>query len=675
VHPPRNPLTVARGGGHTRRVHRFFRPVLGRIVLGAALLLALLAGGSGPTRADRAGEAASLARRASELDVLGTIEARRLAMECLERATQLDPARPEYQLQLGHLYYRMGFLKQARKRFEKVEIMDAGSADAHLGLGRVWRRDWLKYLDRTSLRRSLGHFRNAVRFNPGDSEGWVQLVPLLIEVDSLASAGVAAERALRCAPARPEARLAVAYTSYRLGETSRADSLFTAAIPSLPRLARERFEDIAPVASMEDTATLRRLPPNQRPEFIRRFWRKQDPDLASPENEAQLEYWSRVTQAYFLYFDPRRREWDERGEVYVRYGPPEYAVYNPVGFPMVQLFSTGIAYPLNTLVWDYPSLGMEVVMHDRLLSEYYILPIDAYEDLDPHPDPSVLERRGDLMLASGGRGVFPMLPPGARRRTVDGALARFNGPHGPILFGQVQTDAGPGDALSAEWVVLDSTMTEVARAVREPGESPCDPVGIRTADFTSELPPGHYQVGLTIRDAQGGRGVVRSDIELRAAPPSLTLSDAVATCGRPDVSLPEGGNLPTVHIDISPSGEVSGDGPLTVYFEIYDLRPDENGTSRFEYEATVHSAEKDSRIWLQRLFAPRRNIPEISAGRREEHTGSLRRQLVSIPVGELKDGRYRLNIMVRDLNADSQASTQVSFVKHTVSAAVPGPGS
>ena len=49
---------------------------------------------------------------------------------------------------------------------------------------------------------------------------------------------------------------------------------------------------------------------------------KQDPDLASPENEAQLEYWSRVTQAYFLYFDSKRREWDERGEVYVRYGPP-----------------------------------------------------------------------------------------------------------------------------------------------------------------------------------------------------------------------------------------------------------------------------------------------------------------------------------------------------------------
>jgi hypothetical protein len=110
-----------------------------------------------------------------------------------------------------------------------------------------------------------------------------------------------------------------------------------------------------------------------------------------------------------------------------------------------------------------------------------------------------------------------------------------------------------------------------------------------------------------------------------------------------------------------------------VYFEIYDLRPDEHGTSRFEYEATVRSAEKDSRIWIQRLLAPRPRIPDISAGRREEHAGSLRRQLVSIPVGELVEGRYRLDIVVRDLNAESAASTRVEFVKRA--GAGPSPGS
>lgn len=667
--PLRRSLTGARGGRHTRAVPRPYRPASGAALL-LVTLLAGAPGAAGAPRPDREEEAAALARRAVEYDARGTIEARRAAMQCLEQATALTPGEPDFQLALGRLYYRMGFLKQARKRFERVERMDAGNAEAHLGLGRVWRRDWLKYLERTSLGRAVGHFSAAARLAPGDGEGWLQLVPLLVAADSLAAAGAAAEHALACEPARPEAKLAVAYTSYRLGRIARAESAFVAALPGLPKLARERFDDIAPVASMEDTAALRRLPAREQPEFVRRFWREHDPDLASPENEAQLEYWSRVAQAYFLFFDTKRREWDERGEVYVRYGPPERADYNPVGSSMVQLYSTGTSYPLNTLVWSYPSLGMEVEMQDRVLSEYYLLPMDVYQERDPRPDPAVLAQRDDLLPSRGGRGVFPMLPPGARPRPVDGVIARFSGERGPRLFGEVETDGAPDDSLSAEWVVLDSAMTEVARARRAPGVSACDPGSVRSADFAAELPPGRYQVGFTVRDGSGGRGVLRSHVELRAAPASLTLSDAVATCGLPDVAPPAPGAPPAVRLAASPRAEVSGNGPLTVYFEIYDLRPDETGISRFEYEATVRSADRDSRIWIQRLLAPRPRIPAISAGRREEQPGSLRRQFVSIPVGELADGRYRLDIMVRDLNAGSEATTRVPFVKR--GARVPG---
>lgn len=633
----------------------------------AVALVLILAAPAGEAAADRDGDAEALYLRAVDYDARGTFETRRLAAQCLEQATALAPERFEYQIALGRLYYRMGFLKQARKRFERVGRKDARNAEARFGLGQVWRRDWLKYLDRASLSRSVDHFSAAADLRPGDGESWLQLVPMLYEQDSLAAAGAAAERALAVAPNRPEAKLAVAYTSFRLGRIGRAESTFVAAFPDLPRLARERFEDIAPVASAQDTATLRRLGPAERAEFKRRFWREHDPDLASRENEAQLEYWSRVAQAYFLYFDAKRREWDERGEVYVRYGAPEHADYNPLGVPGVQLF--GGAYPINYLVWSYPALGMQVTMQDRLLSEYYLLPMTVYTDPDPRPDPAALARREDVLSSRGGRGVFPMLPPGAEPRPVDGVLARFSGERGPRLFGQIQTEGTPDERLEAEWVVLDTAIAEVARARRAPGASACDPSAVRSADFAAELPPGRYQVGLTLRDAKGRRGVIRSQIELSAPLATLTLSDAVATCGRPDVSAPAPGAAPAVRIEALPGGEVSGAGPLTVYFEMYDLRPDETGTSRFEYEATVRSAEKDPRIWIQRLLAPRPRIPAISAGRREEQPGSLRRQLVSIPIGELSDGRYRLEILVRDLNAGSEATTRVSFVKRTAAPA------
>ena len=258
-----------------------------------------------------------------------------------------------------------------------------------------------------------------------------------------------------------------------------------------------------------------------------------------------------------------------------------------------------------------------------------------------------------------------MLPPGAAPRKVDAVLARFSGERGPRLFGQIQTGGAPDEGLVAEWVVLDTAMAEVARGRREPGASACDPAAVRSADFAAELPPGRYRVGFTLRGADGRRGVVRSEVALSAPGATLTLSDAVATCGRPEVTVPAVGGTPAVRIETLRGGEVSGAGPLTVYFEMYDLRPDETGISRFEYEATVRSAEKDSRIWLQRLLAPRPRIPAISASRREEQPGNLRRQIVSIPVGELADGRYRLDILVRDLNAGTEATTTASFVKRT----------
>src|SRR2546423_615337 len=85
------------------------------------------------------------------------------------------------------------------------------------------------------------HFRD-----PARADAWVALVPLLVEQKELRAAGAAAERALEADGARPEAMLAVAYTSYRLGRIARAESSFIAALPRLPKLVRDRFDDIAP---------------------------------------------------------------------------------------------------------------------------------------------------------------------------------------------------------------------------------------------------------------------------------------------------------------------------------------------------------------------------------------------------------------------------------------------
>jgi GWxTD domain-containing protein len=612
--------------------------------------------------ASRSEEAGKLYRRALS-ERRDSFESRRLAMKQLERATLLAPDSVSYHLELARLYFSMGFLGQARRRYERVGQLRPDLAEGHLGQGLAWRRDYLKYLDKRSLDRSIAKLEEAGRLSSQGPDAWLYLVPLLVEEARLGEAMSAAEQARRAAPDRPEALLAVGHVAFRLGQVERADSAFRAAIPHLPRAARDRFHDIAPLASERDTATLRRLSPPAREEFVARFWKDNDPDLATAENEAQLEYWSRVTQAFFLFFNARRQQWDQRGEVYVRYGPPRKAEYNPVGSTLyLQKRDGAITYtqgifPVNVQVWSYPELGMTVPMQDRILSEYYLPPISMTSSTDPAPHPDSLAARDGSLATAGGRGVFPMLPPGSKPVLIAAVLARFLGDHGTRLLGWLESPGGPSDSLWGEWVVLDSARHEVARLRRPLAASACDATELRMAEFASELAPGDYLVGFSVRGRDGKRATRRETVRLRGQRRGLDLSDVVVSCGPPDVSTQ------AVRLSVTAGAEVSDEEPLTVYFETYHLMPGPDGLSRFEYEYVVRSAERDPRIWIQRLVAPRRSLPEISATRREEQMGALRRQFVSVPVQALPPGRYRLEIRVRDLQAGSEEVASTEFVR------------
>lgn len=629
-----------------------------RIVLFSLLAaLAAASGVPGVRAAARAVQAESLYAHAQGMLSRGTIDARRQALRELEQATLLAPGNAAYELTLARTYYGCGFLRSARRHFERVRQLDPHDARGCYGLGLIWRRDWLKYLDHASLDRAAELFSTAARLDSSYADAWLALVPLLVERGDLRSASAAAFCAVRAGPTRLESHLAVAHALYRLGMPGQADSIFAAVIPRLRSSVRERYEDIGPVATEQDTITLRHLPAGEQAAFVARFWKELDPDLATPENEARIEYWSRVTQAYFLFFDARRDAWDERGEVYVRYGPPAEMDYNPVGERLSVRFGTGPAFPANILVWNYPDLGMRVTLQDRLLSERYLLPISLYRDMDPVPDPDSLARSENALATRGGRGVFHKLPPGVMPLPLEVRVAGFEGSDGPRLLAQLEAPGTPADSLWAEWVVLDSTRHEVERGARSLAPSACEATTRRVADFAAELVPGDYLVGVTVRD-RARRGVYRVPVALEAPAEGLRLSDVVVACGTPN---PAAG--PAVRIEPNPGARVAPDQPLSAYFEIYGLRAGREGVARFEYVYSVKSAEKDRRVWIQRVLQPRPLPPAISATREEENLGPLRRQFVSVPVQSLPPGKYRLEITVRDLVAGGEATRSAEFVK------------
>lgn len=648
------------------------RPTLGDsfLALATAIACAVAPAPAGAARSAALG-ADSLYRSATARIASGVRENRALARAELEQAVYLAPREIAYLLALGDICLEGDFRDRARSCYERVVEIAPNEYRAHEGIGQVWKRDWLATLAGTSLARAIDGYSAAARARPDRAEAWIRLAPLLFESGQVAAAAAAADRALQADPGNPEALLATAYLGFRSGRVEAADSLFHEGLPRLPEEMRRRFENANPLLPEDVQGVLQDQTSAGQEQIVDRFWRDSDPDPTSPENEARLEFWSRIAHAILVFADPSRPRWDMRAELYARFGAPGGVAYQPPGVPLARRpnrFDTMYLDPLNgwrrvgeanyfpnhVQVWTYPELGMSVLLHDITLNGHFQLPITTEYDPNPRPNPAIAAENG-FEVAPGGMAVFPALPPGTHPRPVSGLIARFEGARGGRLLAAVETPGHPADSLWAECVVLDSVSFVIARARRSLSTSACDPGALRAGEFTFDLPPGNYGVALSVRDAAGGRGIFRGRAAVDAAAPALAMSDVVVTCGPVDALLGPAGvrlapNLPR---------RVERDGSLLAYFEVYHLAPGSRGETRFEYEYTVVSEEKDRRPWLQRMFRPR--WAHLSVRTEEEGVGPVRRQFISVPVQSLPPGRYRLEVGVRDRIGGGTAAQVTHF--------------
>lgn len=634
---------------------------------------------SGPARRDaRAGRARALVREGTDRYAEGSLGQRRIALRQLEEAAKLAPHDAGVLRALGLAYLDAGFTHGAQETFERLTKDHPGDADAWRGLGLAWKRDWLATLAPASLQSAVECLGNAARLEPGRAETWATLAVLRVEQGDLRGAGLSAGRALAADPERGESSLAGAYLAYRAGRVALAESLFSVTLPRLaPRLAA-RFRDITPLVPEADGDALAELPPTERAEFTRRFWSAADPDPTTPANEAKVEYWARIAHAVLLFSDSWDAHWDMRAELYVRYGSPARVDYQPPGYPLARRMNqhdylyfdpvggvrrVGESLPyyseLHNQVWDYPQLGMRVVIEDHTLSQRYELPRGLYASTDPVPNPDVMAANG-LVGTAGGRGAFAVLPPGVQPLALLTGISTFEGEHGPLLLAHVSAPVGSHPHLTAECVVVDADEHEVARASRALGAARCDPGSSRAGDFAFELPPGPYRVAIAVADSEGGRGVRRTYHDVPAIGRTLSMSELMLVCGPLDAARDAG----SVRLDPNLTASVGPDEPLLAYFEVYRLEPDAQGVTLFDYEYTVRPLRTGDTPWFRRLF-PRQWTDQISVRSPEDGMGPTRRQYITVPVQSLPPGRYRLEVAVHDRLGRRSARQAVEFTKRS----------
>jgi tetratricopeptide (TPR) repeat protein len=631
---------------------RRHRPVLWLANLVALMCFAVLATAARApsprmSPADSIARARTLTEWGWEAVADTAVESRQRAIRDLQTALRLDPTNASTWRALGRTYELGQYRKQARECYRRAIAMAPRAPDGYMDLGMAWKREFLMVLDRNALDSAMACFDTLNRLRPYAADGWLRLAPLRYEHGDLAGAAQAAARALAGRPRRPISALAAACMAYRTGDLERADSLYAATIPRLDPSLRSLLE--RPTWLGIGAAGVAGDP-----------WAGLDPDPTTPQNEARLEYWSRVTYAYLLFYDPLRPALDARAQTYVRYGPPSGVALNPQGAPTSFRYNTGnkgrggvpAEYPADAMVWSYPDLGMRVVLQDRsLMGDFQPA---ATKDFDPLSVPHV-EGRQDLLTLQNGAMVLPTLPPRSQRIEVRGLVARFEGAHRPRFLAQVQAPGGPADTLWARCVVLDSTGREIQRTDRRLEVSACDPAATRVADFAAELPPGAFDVTISVRGGHK-RGLFRAPTRLDPLPRGLALSDIVLACGDPGLMVSASG----VRLEANVEARNRGRQPLSAYFEIYRLVEGADHLTHFEYEYTVRRMGKEP-TGLARFFVLP-EAPVISQTTREEaQMGALRRQFVTVPTQSLAPARYRLEIRVRDQVTGAAVSGTVEF--------------
>jgi len=113
--------------------------------------------------------------------------------------------------------------------------------------------------------------------------------------------------------------------------------------------------------------SLRRSPPDRRPDVWREFWKATDPVPLTPENEAIDDYFRRVQQANIRFPDEGQPGWlTERGEVFITLGEPD---------DMTDLSSGMDRNGTRLLRWTYTAQRLVVYFQDQTgFNQYRLTP-------------------------------------------------------------------------------------------------------------------------------------------------------------------------------------------------------------------------------------------------------------------------------------------------------------
>lgn len=438
----------------------------------------------------------------------------------------------------------------------------------------------------------------------------------------------------------------------------------------------------------------------ERRSYRRRFWNWNDPTAATDENEFLDEHVGRLDFALALFCDDGTLEWDDRGEMVIRFGIPDSRI-REMGDISLAYGAMGIIPDSETWIYGDEELTLHFI--DPSLNGRYVLGMDT-KSQSARGRPPTVSLKGDP-----DRQAPPMMP-----RSIEGEHAAYTGKRfddkGLVAADEVPVSyayAPPAEPLTFFYEAItfrgQGGRTDVAVNYEIPfaelsserrGERRSAHVDKRvrvmddrfevlmtderhlsvltegsdrqtmvTDEWRMDMNPGEFIVGLAVRDTATGRvGSGRSRIVVPDYDgPGLRMSDLLLAS-----SVGDGVRFRRLGGSVvpRPSHAFRGEEDLVIYFELYGLTKDRPGESRFTVtmEVSGRGYAKD-RGWFERLTSNLFPKKRHSVSSRVIGIGDVpdTAYWFALSLAELAEDNYDLTVTVQDVRSKEKLTRTAAF--------------
>lgn len=493
------------------------------------------------------------------------------------------------------------------------------------------------------------------------------------------------------------------------------DSLAEASDEAQQKLTYLRAE-VTELLNDKEERQYQALSTNQaRAAFLKRFWMSQDPTPATLTNERLVEHYERLIYAREHFSYPGSLGYDDRGKIYIKYGPPDEVVEDGINFNTLP-FTTWVYYNLGAPVcFDFIDAGVNGFRFADQPTDALVVPgilsyLSALENLlrrraNMHPDYarlfsdiSTMEIRLDQTL-NNSTAVRQLIDRRVREYASDVYLQQQRLPvsmstatkqydqfESALRLAQFHTESGAPLLLAfygfnPKDLRADADSVRV-RAITTLRDTSLAMAATRDTAFyvqtngaagnviqvaAYDLQAEKYYFLLQLENSSGMQRSLRDYSLIPGKPVSgkLHLSSILfAETVAPADSFSGAAAFYRNGLAIVPHPfeELESNQPMWLYFEAYDLARNREGKTSFTIEYEIDSSrEKGFAALLNKLNPFSSGGEKISLSETRQGNLSNEALALQLDLAQLPQARYELTVRLTDHNAELTKESALAF--------------